>query len=106
MSRLNAYTLEFESTIKTNHRKANFGNCFVICTTLYCTGHYNEPRTNTTLVLDMFTGQELTLRLPFVNAHRYNSMLSYNPADRKIYSWDNGRLLTYDVIFQNNTLAD
>ena len=35
--------------------------------------------------------------IPFVNKFGWNSYLAYNPLEKRLYGWDNGNQVTYDV---------
>ncbi|GAA6090003.1 myocilin-like isoform X1 [Tachysurus ichikawai] len=42
-------------------------------------------------------GQSKAVDVPFHNRYGYNSMIDYNAARKKLYSWDNFHMVTYDV---------
>lgn len=35
--------------------------------------------------------------IPFVNKFGWNAYLAYNPLEKRLYGWDNGNQVTYDV---------
>ena len=99
VSKINPNDLSIESTIVTSKRMSSYGECFIVCAKLYCIGSYQARNTITSFVYDLYKETEITQPLPFRNQYGYTNMLDYNPADRKLYGWDSGRLITYDVNF-------
>ena len=39
----------------------------------------------------------LSKQIPFYNKYEWNTQLSYNPMERRLYAWDNGYLVYYNV---------
>ena len=99
VSKINPNDLSIESTIVTTKSMSSYGECFIVCAKLYCTGSYRDRNTITSFVYDLYKETEVIQRLPFRNQYGYTNMLDYNPADRKLYGWDSGRLITYGVNF-------
>ena len=40
--------------------------------------------------------------IQFTNQYGYNSMVAYNPRERVLYAWDNRRLVTYTLMFEEH----
>ena len=99
ISKLNPATLDFEWTQFLTKSMKSFGNCFIICAKLYCTGSHIDSQTTTTFVYDLYERTEIQQPLPIRNEYQFTAMLDYNPADKKLYGWDRGNLVTYDVNF-------
>ena len=99
ISKVNPIDLSFEWTQVTNKFMNSYGDCFIVCTKLYCIGSVTASTTTTTLVYDLYTQEEITQPLTYYNQYGYTHMLDYNPADKKLYAWDDGNLITLDVNF-------
>ncbi|KAM4605739.1 myocilin-like [Polymixia lowei] len=97
ISRLDPESLEVKKTWETNIRKNTVANAFMACGRLYTVASYAAPNTTVNHVFDTATGAGRAIALPFKNKYRYNSMVDYNHAQRKLYAWDNFHMITYDV---------
>ena len=106
ISKLNEDDLSFEKTWVTDIVKKDVGNTFVICGVLYAIDAYDKAPTFVKYVFDTNTAKQRTLdreELPFSNnlsgdfARVY--ALDYSPADKALYSWNNGRIEIYPVSF-------
>ncbi|XP_076832519.1 olfactomedin-like protein 2B isoform X2 [Brachyhypopomus gauderio] len=99
LNKLNPYDLHKENTWRTGLRRNAYGNSFVICGVLYAVDSYERMNANISYAFDTHTHTQMVPRLPFVNNFTYTTQIDYNPKDRMLYAWDNGRQVTYDVIF-------
>ncbi|CAB1326462.1 unnamed protein product [Coregonus sp. 'balchen'] len=97
VSQLDPESLEVKRSWETNIRKNTVANSFMICGRLYTVASYTAPDTTVNHVFDTATGQSRAMAVPFKNRYRYNSMVDYNHAQRKLYAWDNFHMITYDV---------
>uniref|UniRef100_A0AAY5KJ70 Myocilin n=1 Tax=Esox lucius TaxID=8010 RepID=A0AAY5KJ70_ESOLU len=97
ISKLDPNSLEVNRSWETSIRKNSVANAFVICGRLYTLASYTAPNTTVNFMFDTATGQGNPMSLPFRNKYRYNSMVGYNPAQRKLYAWDNFHMVSYDV---------
>lgn len=84
-----------------HHRK--IGELFIICGVLYAVDSVNDVSTRIGFAFDLFTETALDLALNFSNPFRNTSMVSYNPSDGAIYTWDLGHQLLYPLLFANFT---
>jgi hypothetical protein len=75
--------------------KQNLGNAFMICGVMYTTDTYYSSAATINYAYDTNTSTGRALSIAFSNPYNYNSHISYNPNDGKLYSWDSGRLQTY-----------
>ena len=75
------------------------GNSFVACGVVYAIDSYHPTSTKINFAYDTKTGRQWNPNLSFTNRFNYNSMVDYNPSEKKLYSWDRGNLVTYSVIF-------
>ena len=82
---------------ETSIRKVAVANSFIICGRLYTVASYSSPNTTINYMYDTEKSQGKAVAIPFKNKFRYNSMIDYNPAQRKLMSWDNFHMVSYSV---------
>lgn len=97
ISQLNPHNLEVKKSWETNIRKNSVANSFIICGRLYTVASYTSPNTTLNYMYDTESSQGKAIAIPFRNKHRYNSMVDYNPTQRKLFGWDNFHIVSYDV---------
>ncbi|XP_059196510.1 myocilin [Centropristis striata] len=97
ISQLDPHNLEVKRSWETNIRKNTVANSFIICGRMYTVASYTAPDTLINFVYDTETGQGKSVSIPFRNKYRYNSMIDYNLAQRKLFAWDNFHMVSYDV---------
>uniref|UniRef100_A0A3P8RJV6 Myocilin n=1 Tax=Amphiprion percula TaxID=161767 RepID=A0A3P8RJV6_AMPPE len=97
ISQLDPKSLEVKKSWETNIRKNTVANAFMVCGRLYTVASYTAPNTTINYVFDTATGVGQAVSVPFKNKYRYNSMVDYNHAQRKLFAWDNYHMVTYDV---------
>uniref|UniRef100_A0AAZ3PAT1 Myocilin n=1 Tax=Oncorhynchus tshawytscha TaxID=74940 RepID=A0AAZ3PAT1_ONCTS len=97
VSQLDPHSLAVKRSWETSIRKTSVANSFVICGRLYTVASYTAPNTTINFMFDTATGQGKEVALPFRNKYRYNSMVDYNHAQRKLFAWDNFHIVSYDV---------
>ncbi|XP_072538325.1 myocilin isoform X2 [Salminus brasiliensis] len=97
LSQLDPHSLEVKRSWETNIRKTTVANAFVICGRLYTVASYTSPNTTVNYSFDTTNSQSKAISVPFKNRHRYNSMIDYNPVQRKLFAWDNYHIVSYDV---------
>ncbi|XP_056276496.1 olfactomedin-like protein 2B isoform X2 [Pseudoliparis swirei] len=86
-------------SFRTGLRRGRFGNSFLVCGVLYAVNSMERRDANVTYAFDTHTLTHTVPSLAFTNAHAHTAQLAYCPLDKKLYAWDNGRQMTYDVIF-------
>ncbi|XP_056337482.1 myocilin [Danio aesculapii] len=97
ISQLDPHNLEVKGTWETKIRKTSVANAFMICGKLYTVASYTSPDTTVNYMFDTATSQGKAISVPFKNRYRYNSMVDYNSAKRKLYAWDNYYMVSYSV---------
>ncbi|XP_054837550.1 myocilin [Eublepharis macularius] len=101
LSKLEPETLEIERTWETNIRKQSVANSFMICGSLYTISSYSSPAASVNFVYNTDTGTSAPLNIRFENRYGYSSMVDYNPAERKLFTWDNFNMVAYDIKLSN-----
>ena len=79
---------------------SSMGNAFVACGVVYCIDSYNSKSTTINFAYDTKTGRQWNPYIQFTNQFGINSMVDYNPRERVLYAWDNRRLVTYPITFE------
>ncbi|XP_051501595.1 myocilin-like [Myxocyprinus asiaticus] len=97
ISQLDPHSLEVRGTWETKIRKTAVANAFMICGKLYTVASYTLPNTTINYMYDTVTSQGKAISVPFKNRYRYNSMVDYNPMQRKLFAWDNHYIISYNV---------
>ena len=78
---------------------SSMGNTFVACGVIYGYDSYTGT-TTINFAYDTKTGKQWNPNTQFTNQYNYNSMVAYNPNERVLYAWDNRRLVSYPVTFE------
>ncbi|KAM4556779.1 olfactomedin-like protein 2B [Fundulus diaphanus] len=86
-------------TFRTGLRRGRYGNTFLVCGVLYGVDSMEHRYANVTYGFDTHTLTHTVPSLAFTNMHTHTSQVSYNPLDKKLYAWDGGHQMNYDVIF-------
>ncbi|KAM9789928.1 LOW QUALITY PROTEIN: olfactomedin-like protein 2B [Neosynchiropus ocellatus] len=86
-------------SFRTGLRRGYYGNTFLVCGVLYGVDSMNRHHANVTYAFDTHTLTHTVPNLAFINTHSHTAQLSYCPLDKKLYAWDNGHQMTYDIVF-------
>ncbi|KAI7812140.1 putative olfactomedin-4-like, partial [Triplophysa rosa] len=100
LSRLDPVELNITHTWKTHLFKRSVTSTFMVCGVLYATRYVNTYQEEVFYAFDTLTGQEInTLSVPFEKVAEGIANLNYNPADQKLYLYNDAYLLAFDVFF-------
>ncbi|XP_041849693.1 olfactomedin-like protein 2B [Melanotaenia boesemani] len=86
-------------TFRTGLRLGRYGNTFLVCGVLYAVDSMERHYANVTYAFDTHTLTHTVPKLAFTNMHTHTSQVAYCPLDKKLYAWDGGNQMLYDVIF-------
>ncbi|XP_047446674.1 olfactomedin-like protein 2B [Mugil cephalus] len=96
---LNPRDLQPIRTFRTGLRRGRYGNSFLVCGVLYAVDSMDRHYANVTYAFDTHTFTHTVPSLAFTNMHSHTSQLAYCPLDKKLYAWDDGHQMMYNVIF-------
>ncbi|XP_064191980.1 olfactomedin-4-like isoform X1 [Anguilla rostrata] len=100
LSRLDAESLNVTHTWSTRLFKKSVTNAFVVCGVLYATRYDDRYREEVFYAFDTATGREdNTLALPLEKVADGVANLHYNPADHRLYMYNDNYLLAYEPYF-------
>ncbi|XP_054458598.1 olfactomedin-like protein 2B [Anoplopoma fimbria] len=86
-------------SFRTGLRRGRYGNSFLVCGVLYAVNSMEHHYANVTYAFDTHTLTHTMPSLAFTNVHAHTSQLAYCPLDKKLYAWDNGHQMTYEIVF-------
>nr|CAB3264562.1 olfactomedin-like protein 2A [Phallusia mammillata] len=99
VNKINPVDLQTIQSWRTPIRRRGISHLFIICGVVYATDRYDSRRARITHAFDTHTGVRRLLFIPFHNQFAYNVQLLYNPKEKRIYSWDKGHQMLYDISF-------
>ena len=100
VTKLNPHDLSIQKTWNVSVRHQEYGNGFIACGILYLIRNTQVKNSQIDFAYDLYTKELLPMSLRFNNPFQLNNMVSYNPLEKKIYSWDKGNQLSYLVILR------
>ncbi|KAM4641399.1 olfactomedin-4-like [Discoglossus pictus] len=100
IGQLNPITLTVEKTWVTSQYKLGVTNTFMVCGVLYATRTLNTRKEEIFYMYDTKTEKEEQLSIILDKMMENVQSLSYNPNDHKIYMYNDGYQMTYDLIFK------
>ncbi|XP_069736745.1 olfactomedin-4 isoform X2 [Phaenicophaeus curvirostris] len=101
ISKLNETTLDVLNTWQTRQYKPSVSNAFMLCGVLYATRPVNTREEEIFYMYDTSTGQEGRTSVIMHKKLDTIQSIDYSPADQKLYVYNDGYLLRYDVALQS-----
>ncbi|KAL8183054.1 UNVERIFIED_CONTAM: hypothetical protein K2H54_013654 [Gekko kuhli] len=99
IGKVNPETLKIVKTWETSLNKPEVTNTFMICGVLYALKRVSAHKESIFYKYDTNTGNESTLDIIMEKLSDTAQSVSYNPNDHKIYMYNDGYLVTYDMMF-------
>ncbi|KAL1781309.1 Olfactomedin-4, partial [Sigmodon hispidus] len=99
ISKLNDTSLEVLSTWVTKQYKPSVSNTFMVCGVLYATRTLNTRTEEIFYYYDTNTRQEGKLSIPMRKMQERIQSINYHPLDQKLFVYNDGYLLTYNLVF-------
>uniref|UniRef100_A0A667GJW5 Olfactomedin-like domain-containing protein n=1 Tax=Lynx canadensis TaxID=61383 RepID=A0A667GJW5_LYNCA len=100
VSRLNTSTLEVEKTWQTNQYKPAMSGAFMACGVLYALRPRSTHQEEIFYAFDTNTGRERHLSILLDKMLETLHGINYSPLDHKLYVYNDGYLINYDLSFQ------
>ncbi|NXA33894.1 OLFM4 protein, partial [Eudromia elegans] len=101
ISKLNETTLDVLNTWQTRQYKPSVSNAFIICGVLYATRTLSTRKEEIFYMYDTSTGREGTISIIMDKKLDTIQSINYNPVDQRLYVYNDGYLLRYDLTFQH-----
>ena len=99
VAQLTLQSLEVVLTWEIELEGRTFGNLMVVCGNVYLIRHANVIGSCVENVYDLYTKRWSDVSMVFKVPYSHLTMLQYDPFETKAYSWDNGNLLEYMMLF-------
>ncbi|XP_069799488.1 olfactomedin-4-like [Dendropsophus ebraccatus] len=99
ISKLDPMSLAVKHTWITGQFKPAVTNAFMACGVLYATRALSTQKEEIFYMYDTKTEKEGSLRIPLEKPMENVQSLSYNPNDHKLYMYNDGFLVSYDLFF-------
>ncbi|XP_019610839.2 olfactomedin-4 [Rhinolophus sinicus] len=100
ISKLNDTTLLVLNTWHTKQYKPSVSNAFMVCGVLYATRTLNTRTEEIFYYYDTNTGKEGRLDIAMHKMQETVQSINYHPFDQKLFVYNDGYLLNYDLIFK------
>ncbi|XP_061230107.1 olfactomedin-4 isoform X2 [Neopsephotus bourkii] len=100
ISKLNDTTLDVLNTWQTRQYKPSVSNAFMLCGILYATRPVNTRKEEIFYMYDTSTGQEGSISVIMDKKLDTIQSIDYSPTDQRLYVYNDGYLLRYDVALQ------
>ncbi|XP_059540767.1 olfactomedin-4 [Myotis daubentonii] len=99
ISKLNDTTLVVLETWHTKQYKPSVSNAFMVCGVLYATRTLNTRTEEIFYYYDTNTGREGNLHIVMQKMQETVQSINYHPFEQKLFVYNDGYLLNYDLIF-------
>ncbi|KAJ3613918.1 hypothetical protein NHX12_020161 [Muraenolepis orangiensis] len=99
VAKIDEPTFGIEEVWVTGAYKQQVGNAFMVCGVMYATRLVSLNTEEIFYSYDTESGQERQLSIPFVKFQEKYFNLDYNPSDQKLYMYNAGYYVSYNVKF-------
>ncbi|XP_030299204.1 olfactomedin-4 [Sparus aurata] len=99
IAKIDPKSFGIEDEWNTNAFKQLAGNAFMVCGVMYVTRSVDLTTEEIYYAFDTRTNEEKHLSIPFPKFKDKYSNLDYNPTDQKLYMYNNGFYVSYNVKF-------
>ncbi|XP_063791780.1 olfactomedin-4-like [Pseudophryne corroboree] len=100
IGKLNKTSLELIKTWTTSMYKPSLTNAFMVCGVMYATRALNTRQEEIFYMYDTSTSKESYVSIKFDKMMEKIQSMSYNPNDQKLYTYNDGYEVTYDLSFK------
>ncbi|XP_069800120.1 olfactomedin-4-like [Dendropsophus ebraccatus] len=100
IGKLDDTTLELVQTWATTQFKRGVTNAFMVCGVLYATRTLSTSKEEIFYMYDTKTSKEAYLSVPYDKVQENVHSLNYNPNNHKLYMFNDGYLVSYDLTFK------
>ncbi|NXL41550.1 OLFM4 protein, partial [Podilymbus podiceps] len=100
IGKVNETTLDVLNTWQTRQYKPSVSNTFMLCGVLYATRPVNTRKEEIFYMYDTSTGREGSISVIMDKKLDTIQSIDYSPTDQRLYVYNDGYLLRYDVTFQ------
>ncbi|XP_038646371.1 olfactomedin-4-like [Scyliorhinus canicula] len=100
VSKINEESFIVQATWETNQFKRAASNAFMLCGVLYVTRTLTIQTEEIFYTFDTKTGEESFINIPFQKKYENVISLHYNPSDHKLYMFNDGYLVFYNIEFK------
>ncbi|XP_055028740.2 olfactomedin-4 [Misgurnus anguillicaudatus] len=101
LGKIDENSLELQKVWKTSVFKQSVTNAFMICGVLYATRSVDTLTDEIFYTYDTNTDKETYVSIQFEKFQDFYVYLDYNPADQKLYMYNNGYYVYYNVKFRD-----
>ncbi|XP_063160628.1 olfactomedin-4 [Candoia aspera] len=100
ISRLNETSLDVLNTWETKQYRPSVSNAFIVCGVLYATRPLNTRKEEIFYTFDTNTGRQGSITIIVDKMLETIQSINYSPIDRKLYIYNDGYLLRYELNFK------
>ncbi|KAM4625892.1 uncharacterized protein ACJ7VT_004192 [Polymixia lowei] len=102
IAKIDVPSFGIENEWNTGVYKLLVGNAFMVCGVMYATRSVDLNTEEIFYSYDTKTGEEKHLSIPFEKFQESYFNLDYNPSDQKLYMYNNGYYVTYNVKYNKD----
>ncbi|XP_042610803.1 olfactomedin-4 [Cyprinus carpio] len=100
LGKINKVSFEVEEVWQTSIYKQSVTNAFMICGVLYATRSVDTQTDEIFYTYDTNRNEESHVSIPFEKFQNFYVYLDYNPTDQRLYMFNNGYYVYYNIKFK------